>query len=79
MMSESIEGSINLYPFTSSGYPTNMKGVLCGSNAFLFSEGIWAHDLDPKMKKCVTFGLSPVQASKGVLSSTNLQGSLFCM
>jgi hypothetical protein len=34
MMSQSVEGSINMYPFTSSGYPTKMQGVLCGSKDF---------------------------------------------
>jgi hypothetical protein len=57
MMRWSKEISISLYPFTPLGYPTKIHSVLYGSSAFLFSEGIWAHAREPKMKKWVTSNL----------------------
>jgi len=56
-----------------------MHVVLYGSNAFLFSEGTWAHTCDPNIHKWVTFGLLLLHASKGVSSLKNMWGDLFWM
>ena len=75
MMSRSEERSISRYPFTPSRYLTKIHSVLCGSSAFLFSKGIWAHARELKIWKWVTSYLR----SLGVLSLTNLWGDIFWM
>ena len=46
---------ISLYPFEYSEYPTNRHSCLWGCKAFLFSVGILAQALEPKILKWVTW------------------------
>ena len=68
---------ISLYPFEYSEYPTNRHSWLWGSKSLLLSNGVLAHALEPKILKWDTSGLCPLQASKGVIPSSCLWGTLF--
>jgi hypothetical protein len=50
-MSWSVEGLISLYSFTPYGYPKKIHALLFGYSSFIFSEGMWAHPHDPKIRK----------------------------
>ena len=68
---------ISFYPFEYSKYPTNRHSWLSGCKSFLFSVGILAQAFEPKILKWVTSGLCPLQASKWVIPSSCLWGTLF--
>jgi hypothetical protein len=67
MMSQSEEISTSLYPLAPLGYPTKIHSVLCGSSAFLFSEGIQAHACEPKNMKMGHFQFEATLSLVGVL------------
>jgi hypothetical protein len=74
-----VSTHIKQYALVLSQYPKNTQGMDLDSNLFLFSSGMWAYVLQPKILKLVTLGFVLVHASWGVFESRAFVGHRFLM